>query len=203
MVTKTSKASITPPIIPGYVYRGWGIIKKVVLMTFLLSIVLVSSELVLWLKLFYLALSIPGFFFLFRFLPEPCKAVYIDKKIVRAEYDYGPTIEEELRNCYLVISVVEHHRSTGNHYYYELSLWAKRNYFPEKNLSDGDVSEGVPCGSFMEQGKRMFLAKKIYSPEDLKRYIDALQSQIDVSLELIFDTDQVKKDYLQGTYQAK
>lgn len=202
-----------PPRIPGVLYKVKvsHLIIEAILLLFLGSAVLYFSN--------SLAVDLPPAVFWFLgvlfFVYGLAKLFYSNEAIfvrvtpsdVTAKLLKGASIDhDDLKNYVLYIDTSPKRTTRTSAYRYRISLARTTPYFPKNKTEQQPIPYRTNgYGAFVYTGQpllRLPLVDNLMTPQNVREWTDAFQSQIASPLPILFKSDQLKRDFDSGIYQC-
>ncbi len=214
MSKKKDRGHRKSPQLPCFVYRG--------LTTFQWALIVIP------ISLFFIYLSSYGIFMksLLSFLAigtfiilikqdHNVRKVYLTNKTLEITLGFNERQTIDLWDHYILIDE-QRGGALGNVYSYKARLVSKD--IAEPHLRDGnifqmgwhikhthykDTQNSEKQSKFVGRPNTIPLSPSIFTPENLKEYVESIQVQTTPPLHVIFTSEQLRKDYNTGQYRAK
>ena len=142
--------------------------------------------------------------------------VYLTSEYVVAKYGFRKRKEKtaELHSHFILINEETRTRHTNQYSYYAYLM--PKSILPEGIIEDGAYIRISKQSRFLPKNMRISrelgsmyneekvpISPNIYTPENLKEYVEGINSQLSNPLPIVFGSEQVKLDYTTGKYKAK
>lgn len=155
----------------------------------------------------------------YKYMPRANK-VYLDKTTLIKNFGLRSQKSESLENYCIRISRYNIRSTLGNHYSYTVHLLAKSvtthrlesgNILPtkiyidiKKLISPSGREKKTKIETHASSKVNMIpLCTRIFTPKNLREFVEAIQAQTATTMPVIFDSEQTRADYESGQYRSK
>lgn len=161
---------------------------------------------------FFFFIIVICYIFLFK-----SKEVYLTSEAVTVRYGFRKNKHrtESISDYFLLVNKANQAVGyVGKHYAYSVYLVPKKIIYTEINdgivLSEDLFKKKAFSAKFallrgwknIEKHGGILFHHSICAPDNLKQYVEAIQSQVSVSLPVVFSSEQIKRDYTTGKYRS-